>query len=307
MKFLRKDGDFSIIDVGTNNVLLLLARKKGKKIEILNRRTEVSALGKNMKGDLLTESAIRRTKNILNDYISLSKMFTENIIVAGTSCSRTAKNINLLSQWLLEKYNLKYLIISGEDEAFLNGLANIKEFKNYNEFLLFDIGGGSTEFTFIKNKKILESLSVDLGIRRLQNEYGSNLLIKESRTRELLQKLPIKKKITLIGIGGTATSIAAVKHNLTEYNSKLIHKTTIFAKDLSAFYKRIMLLSKDQIAKIFPFEPERSDIILTGTMIVTEILNYFNVDEFIVSDRGFQFGFLNLRTRELMNMIKRTN
>ena len=52
-----------------------------------------------------------------------------------------------------------------------------------------------------------------------------------------------------------------------------------------------------------PFEPKRADLIETGTMIVTEILDYFGVKEFSVSDRGIQFGILMQDKNDLEKML----
>jgi len=308
MKFSSKPQKYAIIDVGSNNVLLLLAQKNSKKIEILKRKSIISAMGKNMHNQLLTSNALQRTKKILHQFIIYSRLFTENIIVIGTSSSREAKNINILSDWLLNKYDLTYNIISGEYEAFLNGAANIGEFPQLKNFLLFDIGGGSTEFTLIENQSIIRSYSIKLGIRRLQNEFGNDLENKIQKVRELLKKISLKTyKLPLVGIGGTVTSLAAIQKNLVDYDEETVHKSTVTAAQIKDIYKKIIRLSYREIAKLIPFDPERSDIILTGTMIVKEILNYFNADEFIVSDKGIQYGILNLKAKELKEMTDQRN
>ena len=160
---------YAIIDVGTNNVLLLIAQKSEKGISVLKKKSDTSFLGRNMQGNLLQIESINKTKRILDYYILLSQQYTENIIIIGTSCSRKAKNINLLSDWLLKKYQLRYYIISGEREAYLNGLANINEFTDQKNMILFDVGGGSTEFTYIENRNIVFQQSIELGVHYLIN------------------------------------------------------------------------------------------------------------------------------------------
>ncbi len=308
MKLIGRYIKLSIIDVGTNNILLLMARKKADKIEILDRRSSISALGKNMKDNFLTQSAIRRTRNILNDFISRSRMFTDNILVIGTSCSREAKNISQLSDWLWGKHHLRYLIISGEQEAYLNGLANSSEFPELDKFLLFDIGGGSTEFTLISQKKVERSISLNLGIRRLQNEFGRDFSNKEKQTVKLLDSLRWDEKdIPLVGIGGTVTSLIALKLGLQEYTSAQVHKTNVSLTELEQIFQKIRRLSLKQIATLLPFDPKRSDILLTGTMIVNKILAYFKADNFFISDKGFQFGILNLRNKDLVDLYEHTH
>ncbi len=297
---------YCVIDVGTNNVLLLIASVTDH-IDVIMGDSRISALGKDMKDDLLNIEAIDRTKIILTDFIKKAHNFTENIIVVGTSCSRDAKNIFLLSDWLEDKYRLKYNIISGDEEARLNGIANINEFKEIRDIVMFDVGGGSTEFIWINNGEIIQTQSIDLGIRKLQNMFDSDYHIKQNETRRLLDTLkssPFKNPV-MVGIGGTATSLGAMKFQLKKYDPQVVHKCKITAFDLNNIFSILRRKTEKQIAELMPFEPGRADIIATGTMIVTEILDYFGVEEFFVSDRGIQFGILTQDKHDLDKMLSK--
>ena len=212
----KREDIYSIIDVGTNNVLMLIATKENSNIKILHRGSSISALGKNIKDNILTKAAIARTRIILKEFIKISNKYTEKIIIIGTSCSRDSRNIDILSKWLKSKYKINYRIISGEKEAYFNGLANIHEFNQHNEMILFDVGGRSTEFTFIKNKKIIAIQTLKLGIRRMQNRFNSNYESKIQRTRDILKevKIPDLENPVIIGIGGTVTSLVSIQNNL---------------------------------------------------------------------------------------------
>ncbi|MDP8202477.1 MAG: hypothetical protein P9M11_10120 [Candidatus Tenebribacter burtonii] len=295
---------YCVIDVGTNNVLMLIASLTDH-LEIIKRDSSVSALGKDMKNDILNPVAIDRSKIILIDFIKQAYPFTKNIIVVGTSCSRDAKNISLLSDWLEDIYHLKYHIISGDEEARLNGIANIYEFSEINNIILFDVGGGSTEFIWIKKKKIIQTQSIDIGVRRLQNMFDSDYQKKKIETKRLLGILPSSpfENPVLIGIGGTATSLSAIKFQLDDYDPKIVHKSKIAKSELKIILSRLHGKTNKEIEKNMPFEPKRADLIETGTMIITEILDYFEVEEFFVSDRGIQFGILAQDKQDLVKML----
>ena len=296
---------YSILDVGTNNVLMLIARKEINNIRVLHRGSSISALGKNIKDNILTKAAITRTKTILTEFIKISKQYTENIIIIGTSCSRDARNIDILSKWLKSKYEINYRIISGEQEAYFNGLANIYEFEKYNEIILFDVGGGSTEFTFIKNKKIISTQTLHLGIRRLQNRFKSNYESKIQKTKDILRelKIPDFENPAVIGIGGTVTSLVSIQNNLQKYNPEIVHKSKITKDELIFLLEKLKRSSLPDIARLIPFDSLRSDILTTGAMIVKEIIDFFKVKEFYVSDRGFQFGILIQNEEEIQRML----
>ena len=298
------ENTYCVIDVGTNNILFLIA-SVNERINIIKRDSRISALGGDMRNDLLDIKAIGRTKLILTDFIKKAHEFTNNIIIVGTSCSRDAKNISILSDWLGDKYKINYHVISGEEEAYFNGLANINEFQENLDIILFDVGGGSTEFIWIKDGKIIQTQSIDLGIRRLQNLFGSDYQKKYEETHRLLNALPSSpfNNPVLIGIGGTATSLSAMKFQLIKYNPKVVHKSKIAMSELKDILSNLREKTDNQITKLMPFEPKRADLIETGSMIVTEILDYFSVEDFFVSDRGIQFGILMQDKHDLNKML----
>lgn len=295
---------YSVIDVGTNNILLLITIS-GTKPEIIYRASATSALGKDMQKGFLQKQAIERAKNILNDFISISKKYTDKIIIIGTSCSREAKNISVLSDWLKSKFNLKYNIISGEEEAYLNGLANISEFAKDEKLLFFDVGGGSTEFTLAENGEIKKTYSTQIGIRRYANKFGIDFLAMKEQLKQDLSVIPkdkLKHSI-LVGIGGTACSIAAMKYKLAEYDSNVVHRSFIKSDELEKMQAELSLLDEKQIAQKMPFDSKRAEIILIGLNIVKEIVDSFQGSGFFVSDRGLQFGVLRMNKEKLAKML----
>ncbi len=301
---------YSIIDVGTNNVLLLLAEKKQGKISIVKRKSEISGLGKDMKNSELNQASINRTRKIINSHIAYSRLFTKNITVIGTSCSREASNIELISNWLLKKFNIKYHIISGNTEAFLIGLANLGEYPNSPDLLLFDVGGGSTEFIYIKNGEIVDLVSLPLGIRRLQNRFGTDITAKKVEIAVQLQKLR-KKKIyqalgngaILVGVGGTVTSLAAIKNNITNFNDPIMENCEISRQELEDIHYKFLKLYHYELKKNMPFDPQRADIVNTGILIVKELVDYLKGTRFFVSDLGLQYGVVKLSIEKFRELF----
>ncbi|MBN1949330.1 MAG: hypothetical protein JW784_06270 [Candidatus Cloacimonetes bacterium] len=286
----------AVLDVGTNNIQTLIASKNDGQITVFKRFFDTAALGRNMKSSHITRAGFNRAKSILRERIPFAGLFTSRIAVIGTSCSREAANINVLSDWLSRRFQLAYHIISGETEALWNALANLTEFPELQQMLLFDIGGGSTEFSLLQQGRIAGSLSLPLGIRRLQNSHPGSILNKRNEVRKMLHSLTGKfpGRPSLIGIGGTVTSLSALQYGISDFLSDEVHKTRISLRELDLLYRKISRLNRRQLAALLPVDPARSDIVLTGTMIVQEIMDYFKADSFLVSNRGLQFGFLHL-------------
>ncbi len=285
---------YSIIDVGTNNVLMVWAEITATEIKTIKRESNISAMGKNMKDGILTLAGIDRVKKILRRFIASSLDFTGNIIVTGTSCSRESKNVNLLSEWLEKRYGIKYRILSESEEASYLGLANRQHFEEYANKIFFDLGGGSCEFVYYQGDKIVYIASLKLGIRRMINAYQNDYRKMRAETKNILQKLPVDllKDAVLIGIGGTVTNISAVKMKLTEYDSEAVHKSVLLRDDILNYIKVFKQLNIAEISELMPFEPMRADVILAGLNLIIEIVDYFSADTILVSDIGIQYGVL---------------
>ena len=285
---------YAVFDVGTNNILLLWAILDKKRTTPLHRAAQISAMGKNMKDGKLTQAGIERTKKILRDFLGLTRNLTDNIIIVGTSCSRESDNISLLIDWLQGRYGLKYTILSEDVEASLVGLANRELFSEERELIIFDIGGGSTEFIYYQNGDLIFQTSLRLGIRRLESCYNRDSAKKVQFICEAISKIPadLLHKPVLVGVGGTVTNISAVKQGLKYYDSAAVHKSRLTKGDIRFYLEKFRKMSMEDIARLMPFEPLRANVITTGLLIVLEIMEYFRQEEIYVSDFGLQFGIL---------------
>ena len=170
---------------------------------------------------------------------------------------------------------------------------------------MFDVGGGSTEFTYFHNGKMIYNQSLNLGIRRLHNFQDTNYSEKVSITQKALNDLvqPDFKEFKMIGIGGTVTSLSAAKFGLQKYDADVVHKSSLRIAEIKEMLDRFRRMSNNQIAQLMPFDRYRADIITTGTMIVKEILDVYGKEDLIVSDRGLHFGILLQEEKDLREML----
>lgn len=279
----------AIIIIGTNNLQLLWAESQFQKIFL--QSTDMTGIGREMKNGFLAEKSLERTKDKLSDYIEMSLAFTDDITIIGTKACRVAKNVDILSNWLAEKYQLKLDVISGERESYLNAIANV-DINLDDSFMTFDLGGGSTEFSFISKGNIVEISSLPLGILNVY-ESGKNI---KSFVANQLEKVNIRPFSTLIGIGGTVTSIASILLQQKIYDSQKIQGYCIQMKDLEDLISRVEIMDDENLTELLFFEPLRKDIFLVGLRIIFEIGKGFNVDEIIVSNYSIQHGILKERS-----------
>ncbi|TSA23856.1 hypothetical protein D4R71_07970 [bacterium] len=291
----------SVIDVGTNSILLLIAERAQNSWKVLHRDARTSSLGKGMRNGLLKDDSIERAKAILEDFILTSKRYhLENIIITGTSASRESKNISQLANWLRSKYDLRYHILSEKQEIYYIYLANKHEFDEHENLIIFDIGGGSTEFMIVKKGKLEFSTSLKMGVRRLNN-LCDNDEEKHAFCQDILAQSKIQKHVPssfeVVGVGGTVTNLIAVKKGLKEWVSEKVHKQVLTLDDVLHFKDLWKKLSYKEIERLIPFDPHRSDVLLSGTILLESIFSYLGIDKIFVSDYGLQFGTLLLYTK----------
>lgn len=291
----------AVIDIGTNSCRLLVGAKNNKsQIKTLKREVEVTRLGEGVdQNKKLKIAAVKRVEQVLKRYQKIIvDLGVEKLRVIGTSALRDVENPELLAQ-KIAGLGFELEIISGRREAELNYLgAALKQDSN---FLLIDIGGGSTEFIWPQGAE-LNFKSLDIGCVRMTERFISDpeAEFKAAETAALkayLQKL-FKKELELAdnynlkGVGGTLTSLAAVKLGLEDYDSQQIENSKVSLKELTDLTAELAELNLAERKKIKGLQPERADIIITGLIILKEILVYTAAEEIKVSDHDLLYGIL---------------
>jgi len=289
------------IDIGTNSCRLLIAEKKANKsLDVLSRKLEITRLGEGVdQNKFLKEEAVNRVYKALEKYKKIIDKFqVDKVRIVGTSALRDVENPHLLTD-KIRKLDLELEIISGEKEAELNYLGAAS---NLNEnFLLIDIGGGSTEFIW-PNTSDINFKSLDIGCVRLTEKFISDPRDKISSLEQkeiqsyvenlLKKKLDLNKEFKVKGVGGTITTAAAVKLALEEYDSSKIENLKLEYFELENIINRLADLDLKARKKIKGLQPKRADIITAGLIILKTILNYINVKELYVSDHDLLYGLL---------------
>ena len=299
------------IDIGTNSCRLLIAEVQ-KDNEIINFKKEIYQdleivkLGEDVnKNKFLKEKAIERTLKCLKKYREIIDKYSieeKNIICFATSATRDANNRDYFIKKVYDETKIKINCISGEEEAYINFKGVISFFdKNFKEnILVFDIGGGSTEFTLGNINGIKKKISLNIGSVRITENFfldnGIYNYCEENRekakewVKNNLQELEDFKNedFTLIGVAGTTTTQVSVREKMEVYDSEKLHLSFLTSKEindnLNLFIKNI---NKQEIKGL---DPKRKDVIIGGTIILKEILEYFKKDFVIVSENDNLMG-----------------
>jgi len=165
---------------------------------------------------------------------------------------------------------------------------------------VFDTGGGSTEFIFGKGKELLDRISLNIGAVQPTEKFLKSDPIKPEELKDMLcyiSEFFHKHNLSgtadyLIGIGGTVTTMGAVKHEMTVYDPAIIQGSPLSLEEVERQLKLYSGKTVEDRKQIPGLQPKRADVIIAGAGIVKTIMETFDLTSFTISDRGLRHGLL---------------
>ena len=295
------------IDIGTNSVLLLVANIRDGGIEVLEEKQAVPRLGKGVDADKnLHPDSCDRVVEVLRNYkahlVENYPQVANDVVVTATSAVRDSSNREEFLNQIYQETGWRVQLLTGEEEAQTTYTGAISVLKDQSEnFVVLDIGGGSTEIALGKQLQLSSGISVDMGSVRFSERYlKSNPPIKEEletlriEVKSLLKTKSFNlKNYQLVGVAGTVTSIAAIELGLDYYDASKINGYILKKESVENFVKEFSKMSSTEIENSYsPFLTGRGDVITGGLIILHEFMNHFNFDDLVVSTGGIRHGIL---------------
>ena len=293
------------IDLGTNTARLLIGGGGGNGpfLPILLKR-HITRLGGGFSRETgISAEAAERSLEALHDFAGEMKRHGVGTVRAvATSAVRDAVNGNAFCERVLRETGIKLDVIDGEKEALftLRGvLAGIDNKRG--DFLIFDVGGGSTEYTLSSGESPLFTRSLPLGVVRLTEGKVTceamtdkirrelDLLTAEMRRQKLM---PDVHKVTLVGTAGTATTLAAINLKMVDYDYRKVNNHTMTLAEIEGIYADLLPLTPAERLMVKGLEKGREDLIIAGTLITINTMKAFGFDRMKVSDFGLLEGLL---------------
>lgn len=293
------------IDLGTNTARLLIgATDAAGEISQLHLARRITRLG----GDFtrnhgIARGAIERTIDALSEFAADIRRFDAKIVRAvATSAVRDAANRDDFCREIREKTGLSLDVITGREEGMLTlrGVMSGLDARG-GDIFVFDVGGGSTEYTLARESSPQFTQSLPLGVVRLTEGKGSVAAMSEKIDRELdrlydnLDHSGFLARLgdaTLVGTAGTATTLAAISIGLEEYDYRLVNNYTLTLGEIARIYERLLPLSPADRLKVSGLETGREDLIIAGILITLRTMERFGFDRLKVSDFGLLEGVL---------------
>jgi len=287
----------AIIDIGSNSIRMVVYEKTSRyAFHLLHEEKSKVRISQDayMHNGELQEVPMQRTFDALHDFLEISHSFhVRKILCVATSALRDAPNRQEFLLRVKNRLKLNIKIISGEKEAYFGAIACANLLPKQKNALSIDIGGGSTEFAFINEANVTNTMSLKLGTVRLKELFfdkndidGATAYIDKE-----LEKLPDTIGLaSLIGIGGTfrAISSAILKESLYPLNK--IHAFQYSATILKEYLKNILKAKDEKELTALFIKSNRFDVIKPGTLILQRVLKKIDISHIITSGVGVREG-----------------
>ena len=277
---------FAVIDIGSNSVRLMFVAD-GK---MLYKALNPTRLGEGLADKpLLKSEAIERSARAVAEFFKRAKEEgAEEVLAFATAAVRTAENRQDFIARVIELCGLRVEVISGEEEAEIGILGALGN----GDGGMIDVGGASTEIVVKENGVLAYKKSVNVGVVRLKDRCGRDkdaLTVMAKEAAKEYGEVDLPK--ALYAIGGTATTIAAQTLGLKEYDSARVTGSEITTEEMSAFAEKLLTMKVDEIAALPCMPKGRADVLTGGAVLLSVLMQEFNIEKLIVSDRDNLEGY----------------
>ena len=295
---------YAVIDVGTNSIKFHIGERdlEGRWRTVADR-AELTRLGEGLaQQGVISDAALERTVAAIAGMVKEAKRHGVRAIAAvGTAGLRIARNGNQVVAAIAKRTGMHIEVISGEEESRLAYLATKAGLGlNPGSLVVFDTGGGSSQFTFGHDSIVDEQFSVEVGAVRYTERYGLDRAVSSEVLQEAMAAIsagvscldgrPVPD--ALVAMGGAVTNVTAVKHALATYDPSVVQGTVLDRAEIDRQIELYRSRDADARRAIVGLQPKRAEVILAGACIVRTVMEKLGKDSLTVSDRGLRHGVL---------------
>lgn len=308
---------YGVVDLGTNNCRLLVAVANPGGFKVIDSFSRIVRLGEGLSEEKkISDQATERTIAALK--ICMDKMkrrgVTRSWNVATQAC-REAVNGDHFVKTIEEQVKIKLDIIDPKEEARLAvmGCKALLD-TNYNRGIVFDIGGGSTEIIWIeydsnRMPKIIDWISVPLGVVNLSEEYGTVKVLPTEHYQEMKERVkehivPFEhlhgigthidqKRVQLMGTSGTVTTLTSMYLNQAFYDRSEVDGAWMRSNDLVDLCNDLAKLDYKERLALNNIGNDRAELVVAGCAIFDAIIDVWPIADCRVADRGIREGMLH--------------
>jgi exopolyphosphatase / guanosine-5'-triphosphate,3'-diphosphate pyrophosphatase len=295
---------YAVIDVGTNSVKFHVGeRDAGGGWRTVTDRAEMTRLGEDLHiHNTISAEPLERTLAAIEGMVEEARRHGVRTTAAvGTAGLRVAHNRDDVLTAIRARTGLAVEVVPGVEEGRLAYLAVRAELGvGEGALVVFDTGGGSTQFTFGHGPRVDEQFSVPVGAVRYTERFGlagavgaevlGGALAAISADLSSIDGRPPPD--ALVAMGGAVTNLTAVKLGLATYDPDAVQGATLDRAEIDRQIERYRSQDADARRATVGLQPKRADVILAGACIVRTVMEKLGQETITVSDRGLRHGVL---------------
>ncbi|SDC08981.1 exopolyphosphatase / guanosine-5'-triphosphate,3'-diphosphate pyrophosphatase [Paenibacillus sp. UNCCL117] len=291
-----------IIDIGSNSIRLAIYELTATGgYRVVGEFKESARLSSRIVPDgSLPEEEIQRLVNILARFKRIGDTYKAGEYrVAATAAVRNASNSDHIREVLRRETGLPVEILSGEDEARIGFLGMIRTM-DVKDGILVDIGGGSTEVSLFRERKLLRSVSFPFGAVNTTRKFSQDGEFGEAQLNDIRRMVeesvdaePWIREcpgLPLIGLGGGVRTLCKISQRRRKYSFPQTHHYTVPAEEMDGIAAWLPSLPAEKRKKVDGLSKDRYDIIIPGVIILQTLFRLAGATQYIVSGAGLRDG-----------------
>ncbi|KAK3604917.1 hypothetical protein CHS0354_000580 [Potamilus streckersoni] len=298
---LLRSNTFNFILANLNPLLLIAEKSSSNKFVSILDKQAIIRLGEGVSiTNMIAKSSMDRLIACLTAFKKL--IITHNakkIVAIGTSALRDASNRNDVINHVFHSTGIRITIIGGQLESelsFKGALFGLFEQNSQENICVIDIGGGSTELVQGTINEISKKISLNIGAVRIYEMFFKNAKHKQLAIHNATTAINnvlnattflISPHTYTIGVAGTITTLAQLHLEQNEFIPEKINNTTLSKSQVE---KLTHILSTKTITEIIDLgvPPERADILFAGSLILKNIMAFYDIQSIAASIYGLQ-------------------
>ena len=285
---------YGIIDIGSNSIRLLLSNGQEA---IEDKKVVRTQLAYNLANTgMLEEEAMSRTVTVIKDLVDYAKSKGADYVWPfATEAVRSAKNKEVFLG-RLKDLGIDVDLIPSKNEAIL-GFAGAYY---GGKVAVMDVGGASSEIAVGDENGLVYAKSIPIGIVKIKDVCSEDVNKAEEYIESKIKDYgEIPAFDTLISIGGTASSFAAIAMEMEVYDSKKVDFYKLRYEDIKNAVERIRALPMEERGAIKGLSLKRRDVIVGGGILIMKIMDKLQKDFLIVRESDNQEGYLQYKLGKL--------
>ncbi|TBL75048.1 Ppx/GppA phosphatase family protein [Paenibacillus thalictri] len=292
----------AFIDIGSNTIrLVIYEQNPSGAFHVIHECKESARLSQKIGDDqVFTAKMIDGIVRILLQFKEICKAYeAAGIRAVATAAIRNAANTQDIIAELKNRTGITVELLSGADEARI-GFIGVIHTLDIDSGILIDIGGGSTEVSVFRNRRLLNSVSFPFGAVNTAKRFAVDGVLSaaamngiKSMVTKALEEHPWLQEhhgLPLIGLGGTIRSLCKISQRRSKYSLPLTHHYMMKAAEVDEIYASLGVMSAEKRKKVDGLSKDRYDIIIPGLAILHSLFHAARASHYIVSGSGLRDG-----------------